>query len=183
VPDTALHTARWLDELEAAVRKPVLTANQVTMWEALRLAGRPVRATGPGRLFALVAGRRSVVSLIWGLHWDAIRRVFTGKLPECHHLRERIALDEDDQLDFYELRHFGASHMLNDLEIEPWVIAEQLRHSDGGRLVIELYGHPDRRKALDRIRRAYTGAKVAPIRGTDRQARSGRKGKLGGQAS
>jgi maleate cis-trans isomerase len=50
VPDTALHTVRWLDELEAAVGKPVLTANQVTVWEALRLAGRPVRATGHGRL-------------------------------------------------------------------------------------------------------------------------------------
>lgn len=38
VPDTALHTVGWLEELEAAVAKPVLTANQVTFWEALRLA-------------------------------------------------------------------------------------------------------------------------------------------------
>jgi hypothetical protein len=28
--------------------------------------------------------------------------------------------------------------MLNELELEPWVIAEQLRHTDGGRLVLEL---------------------------------------------
>ena len=40
VPDTALHSVRWLGELEAAVGKPVLTANQVRVWEALRLAGR-----------------------------------------------------------------------------------------------------------------------------------------------
>jgi maleate cis-trans isomerase len=51
VPDTALHTVRWLDDLESAVGKPVVTANQVTIWEALRLARRPVRATGHGRLF------------------------------------------------------------------------------------------------------------------------------------
>jgi maleate cis-trans isomerase len=53
VPDTALHTVRWLDALEAAVGKPVLTANQVSVWEALRLADRPLRAGGFGALFAL----------------------------------------------------------------------------------------------------------------------------------
>lgn len=51
VPDTALHTVAWLSELEATLGKPVLTANQVTMWHALRLAGRPRRAEGLGRLF------------------------------------------------------------------------------------------------------------------------------------
>ncbi|MGI5482620.1 maleate cis-trans isomerase family protein [Streptomyces lavendofoliae] len=40
VPDTALHTVGCLPELEAAVGKPVLTANQVTVWEGLRLAER-----------------------------------------------------------------------------------------------------------------------------------------------
>jgi maleate cis-trans isomerase len=39
VPDTALHTVRWLDRLEAALGKPVLTANQVSVLEAERLAG------------------------------------------------------------------------------------------------------------------------------------------------
>ena len=38
IPDTALHTAAFLPELEKHVGKTVLTANQVTMWEALRLA-------------------------------------------------------------------------------------------------------------------------------------------------
>ncbi|MGH3373039.1 MAG: maleate cis-trans isomerase family protein, partial [Nocardioidaceae bacterium] len=32
VPDTALHTVAWLDELEDRVGKPVLTANQVSAW-------------------------------------------------------------------------------------------------------------------------------------------------------
>ena len=38
VPDTALHSIAWLPGLERAVGKPVLTANQVTIWEGLRLA-------------------------------------------------------------------------------------------------------------------------------------------------
>ena len=34
------------------------------------------------------------------------------------------------------------------------MIAEQLRHSDGGALVLELYGHPERDEAIRRIRDA-----------------------------
>jgi maleate cis-trans isomerase len=37
LPDTAMHTVGCLTELEAELGKPVLTANQVTIWEALRL--------------------------------------------------------------------------------------------------------------------------------------------------
>ncbi|MBQ0848799.1 decarboxylase [Streptomyces sp. NPDC057621] len=51
LPDTALHTASFLPSLEAALGKPVLTANQVTVWEALRLADRRVHAPGLGTLF------------------------------------------------------------------------------------------------------------------------------------
>jgi integrase len=85
-----------------------------------------------------------------GLHrvWAPVRDAFTTKLPDTHHLRERLLVDPEDRLDFYELRHFGASYMLNVLALEPWVIAEQLRHSDGGALVLELYGHPDRKEAI-----------------------------------
>ena len=50
IPDTALHTVDFLPELEAAVGKTVLTANQVTMWEGLRLANRLTPQTNLGRL-------------------------------------------------------------------------------------------------------------------------------------
>ncbi|MCY3773267.1 MAG: decarboxylase [Gemmatimonadetes bacterium] len=50
IPDTALHTAGFIPELEAAVGKTVLTANQVTMWEALRLANRLTPQSDLGRL-------------------------------------------------------------------------------------------------------------------------------------
>lgn len=54
VPDTALHSVGVIEQLEAALDKPVLTANVVSMWEALRLAGALDRtsASGLGRLFA-----------------------------------------------------------------------------------------------------------------------------------
>ena len=51
VPDTALHTIAVLAKLELTVGKPVLTANQVCAWEAMRLAGVKGHADA-GRLFA-----------------------------------------------------------------------------------------------------------------------------------
>jgi maleate cis-trans isomerase len=51
LPDTALHTVAWLDELEQRLGKPVLTANQVSIWQGLRLAGADAPRPGLGRLF------------------------------------------------------------------------------------------------------------------------------------
>ncbi|MHC5258555.1 maleate cis-trans isomerase family protein [Streptomyces sp. UC4497] len=51
LPDTALHTAAFVRDLEAELGKPVLTANQVTVWEALRLVDRRVNAPALGALF------------------------------------------------------------------------------------------------------------------------------------
>ncbi|WP_155054754.1 maleate cis-trans isomerase family protein [Streptomyces blattellae] len=51
LPDTALHTASHLQALEKELGKPVLTANQVTVWEALRLTDRRVNAPTLGSLF------------------------------------------------------------------------------------------------------------------------------------
>ncbi|MEV0906154.1 maleate cis-trans isomerase family protein [Streptomyces hokutonensis] len=51
LPDTALHTAGHLTDLEKELGKPVLTANQVTVWEALRLTDRRVNAPELGALF------------------------------------------------------------------------------------------------------------------------------------
>ncbi|MEU5089631.1 decarboxylase [Streptomyces sp. NPDC021356] len=52
LPDTALHTASHIAALEKDLGKPVLTANQVTVWEALRLTDRRVNAPGLGALFS-----------------------------------------------------------------------------------------------------------------------------------
>ena len=52
LPDTALHTIGLLDRLDAHVGKPVLTANQVSVWQGLRLAGADVPRPRFGALFA-----------------------------------------------------------------------------------------------------------------------------------
>lgn len=51
IPDTALHSVEWVEDIEVHVGKPVLTANQVTVWEGLRLAGSPATYPGVGTLF------------------------------------------------------------------------------------------------------------------------------------
>jgi len=100
----------------------------------------------------------------WWLAWDPIRTHFTRELPETHHLHQRLAIDPDDKLDFHELRHMGASYALNNLKIDPWVIAKQLRHSDNGTLVIKLYGHPTRDTIVEHMRRGWGGVQRLPAR-------------------
>jgi maleate cis-trans isomerase len=51
LPDTALRTASHIPVLEKELGKPVLTATQVSVWEALRLADRRVNAPELGALF------------------------------------------------------------------------------------------------------------------------------------
>lgn len=65
-------------------------------------------------------------------------------------------------LDLYELRHACATPLL-ERGLAPADVAVQLGHTDGGRLVMTLYGHPDERRARDRLRMAfaYDGHKSA----------------------
>lgn len=51
VPDTAMHTLRIMRELGKETGKPVLTANQVTVWHGLELAGYTVECPELGSLF------------------------------------------------------------------------------------------------------------------------------------
>lgn len=55
-------------------------------------------------------------------------------------------------------RHWYGWYALNVLELPPHVIALQLGHQDGGRLVRELYGHPDAALARQRTREAFKSA-------------------------
>ena len=52
-------------------------------------------------------------------------------------------------------RHYFAWYLLNMMELPEHVVAQQLRHDDGGTLVRELYGHSDAAIAADRIRAAF----------------------------
>ena len=49
---TGLRTAAIIDDLEAALEKPVVTANQATLWHVAQLAGAPAATPSRGRLLA-----------------------------------------------------------------------------------------------------------------------------------
>lgn len=52
IPDTAMRTVGLVARLEQRLGKPVLTANQVTVWEGLVLASAPAVCPGAGALFS-----------------------------------------------------------------------------------------------------------------------------------
>jgi len=56
VPDTAMHSLEWVDQLEATAGVPVLTANQVTVWQGLKLLGDVPRYDTLGTLFRPTSG-------------------------------------------------------------------------------------------------------------------------------
>ena len=83
-----------------------------------------------------------------GTHYTASSRT--------HHWNRVRCAAGVPKVDFYlATRHYFGWYLLNVLELEPHVIAEQFGHKDGGKLVIELYGHPDQNKARRRIREAF----------------------------
>lgn len=59
IPDTAMHSLQWVDRLEAAVGLPVLTANQVTVWQGLNLLGDVAPRETLGSLFRRGGGSGS----------------------------------------------------------------------------------------------------------------------------
>ena len=52
IPDTAMRTVSLVARLEERLGKPVLTANQVTVWEGLVLASAPAVCLAAGSLFS-----------------------------------------------------------------------------------------------------------------------------------
>lgn len=62
-------------------------------------------------------------------------------------------------------RHFFGWYAVNVLDLDSAVVAEQLGHRDGGRLVEQLYGHPDRRLRREKMRAAFEQqGEVRPLR-------------------
>ena len=79
VPDTAMHTLAIVDKLEAAVGKPVLTANQVTVWKGLELLGPVPPLPGLGTLFE----DRRVTSFIGPLVQESTPSIIADKLRQA----------------------------------------------------------------------------------------------------
>lgn len=85
-------------------------------------------------LFYSVSGRRFKREAHYR-HWDKVRN--TGGYPG---------------MDYYELRHFGATELLRQGASHADV-AIHLGHTDGGALVMSTYGHPEEEAARERLRK------------------------------
>ena len=90
--------------------------------------------------------------------------VFTGRTgrrftrPTLAHTWHPVrALAGRPEMDFYELRHFCATYLL-ERGLSPSDVAVQLGHTDNGALVMSTYGQPSEDAARRRIRRAFDEA-------------------------
>lgn len=108
-------------------------------------------------------------------YWHPIRRYWQRRMIGVLRQTELAEARGKDNLDFYELRHFCATWLL-DHGLTPEDVAIHLGHSDGGRMVRELYGHPDHDKARERLREALNGDSAGATRGSNRAARQGARG-------
>ncbi|HEX5559472.1 MAG TPA: tyrosine-type recombinase/integrase [Gaiellales bacterium] len=106
-------------------------------------------------VFTNQRGNRLLTQTLHG-YWDDIRLLFTERLPDGHWLRERVEAGEN--YDLYELRHFGATWLLEEapfgLGLKPSDVATQMGHVDGGVRVMTLYGHPRADESRKRILKA-----------------------------
>lgn len=80
---------------------------------------------------------------------------YTTSSRTHHWNRVRCAAGLPDMTLYLATRHHFGWYALNVVELEPHIIAEQLGHKDGGKLVVELYGHPDKNRARRCIREAF----------------------------
>jgi integrase len=112
--------------------------------EAIQALPRPIDPNAP--LFATRRGR-PLSGQVQHYYWHPIRCAFGNA-----------------SLDLYELRHFCASYMLNDLDLHAEDVAAQLGHTDGGVLVQRLYGHPSTELARKRAHEAHRRPIVVPLR-------------------
>lgn len=87
----------------------------------------------------------------FGQQWSKLRERFEAELPPARRHQLREARTDKGPMDFYELRHVGASYLWN-MGVPPQDIAFQLGHANT-RLVEETYGHPDDAITRERIRR------------------------------
>jgi integrase len=111
------------------------------------------------RLLTIPRTNDFVVTTVRGTH-------YTPSSRNHHWNRVRVAAGLERMTLDLATRHYFGYYALNILELEPSVIAVQLGHRDGGRLVEQLYGHRDKRKSLAKIRHAFaTTAQVRRLRG------------------
>lgn len=90
---------------------------------------------------------------------------YTPSARSHHWNRVRAACGMADVSLYLATRHHFAWYAVNVLDLDTAVVAEQLGHKDGGKLVEQLYGHPDKKLRRQKIRDAYgSGSSVVPFR-------------------
>jgi hypothetical protein len=89
-----------------------------------------------------------VFTTIRGTHYTPSSRTH-------HWNRVRAATGLGDTTLYMATRHHFGWYALNVLGLESVVIAEQFGHKDGGKLVEQLYGHPDRARRRQLLRAAH----------------------------
>jgi hypothetical protein len=97
---------------------------------------------GNDLLFRTVQGAVLNTKSKWSYYWEPIRKSVEGL----------------ETMDVYELRHYCATMLINN-GASPQDVAKQFGHSDGGRLILELYGHPDEELILDRLEQVMVNRK------------------------
>lgn len=89
-------------------------------------------------------------------YWDPVRTAFAAAMPEDHWVRTR-----GNDLDFYELRHFFGTQLAHK-GATPYEIADQMGHTDGGKIAMSVYVHQDSETARESIRARFRAG--APAR-------------------
>lgn len=135
-----------------------LTKDEITVRASISVGGEKAPKNGETRTIALTPEARGaltrldpagpdertftmpdgqlLVKATLHRYWDRVRRA--AGLPDYH---------------LYNLRHTCATRLL-EAGLPSYVVAAQLGHKDGGRLVETTYGHPSHADALDKIKAA-----------------------------
>lgn len=114
--------------------------------DALRLLERDAPAGGADNQLVWYSPRfKRIEPSLHDYYWRQVRERFLGALSA-----ERAA---EIDLDWHVLRHFTASWLV-DKGVRPDDVAGALGHTDGGRLVMELYGHLYQDNSISRIQSA-----------------------------
>jgi integrase len=118
--------------------------------------------TGSEILFCGKQGQRISQSALWS-YWEPVRTAFEASLDPQRRAELRAPRHPDHpKMDFYELRHFGATQMA-EKGVEDWIGAAMMGHTDGGKLYRDTYSHPSDQIAAQRLKQAF-GRNVQPLR-------------------
>lgn len=166
--DVAIHTGMRPGELDALAwdrinfqAGTILVDQQwntkTRSFTAPKYGARTIALTTPAadRLLTLPRESEWAFTTLNGSHYTPSARSF-------HWNRVRAAAGIGNTDLYTCTRHYFGWYAFNILELPDHVIARQFGHQDGGKLVRTVYGHPDEKIALEKIRAAYRNPPTPP---------------------